>query len=67
MIGTTIATNALLSMLTDWFGKKIGPTVKTTLKTFIDILASAKKDKDGIKHADLDPIYITLVAPRGLR
>lgn len=65
MIGTTIATNALLSMLTDWFGKKIGPTVKTTLKTFIDILASAKKDKDGIKHANLDPIYITLVAPRG--
>ena len=65
MIGTTFATNALLGMLTDWVGKKIGPAVKVTFKTFIDFLTSAKKDKDGITHVDLDPIYITLVAPRG--
>ncbi len=54
-------TTTVLNALAEFFGKSIGGKVKT----FIDVLMSGKKDKNGVLQAELDPIYITLVAPRG--
>jgi len=60
---TSVVTNTLISKLTDWVLKSVD--LDKLFGSLVDLLSKGSKDKNGVIQADLDPIYITLVAPRG--
>lgn len=61
----TFATSTAISALVEWLGKTVGPKISETIGSLADIFRTSTKDKNGVIQAELDPIYITLVAPRG--
>lgn len=60
---TSVVTNTLINKLTDWLLKSID--LDKLFGSLVDLLSKGSKDKNGVIQADLDSIYITLVAPRG--
>ena len=60
---TSVVTNTLISKLTDWILKSVD--LDKLFGSLVDLLSKGSKDKNGVIQAELDPIYITLVAPRG--
>lgn len=61
----TFATSTAISALVEWLGKTVGPKIGQGFKSLVDLLTKGAKDSNGVIQAELDPIYITLVAPRG--